>query len=291
MIFYKIELKTVPKFLFCCSVSVNNYKNSFENRQNYIEICIVEKGSIVYEENSGKKEIVMPNTLTTVTSGTNCTTSAYKGEVQCHTTVGVNALYKLTKYDSSSADISRLKDDLKNEGTFLLPYHSELDEKEYKSMLGLLKKLIAYCNSYKPSDKIMAISAWYKLCAGCTDTVLKRMDNSYPSYPPSAHIYTQKIQDYIFQNYKEKISVSDISAKLGISEGYMQRLFKGITGKSIIEFANEYKIKSAIEILKIQPARLSELAEQVGVDDPSYMSRLFKKVMGISFEEYINSYR
>ena len=51
---YKIELLSIPRFLFCCSVRVDNYKNEFRNRESFIEISLVEEGKITSDEN-GKK--------------------------------------------------------------------------------------------------------------------------------------------------------------------------------------------------------------------------------------------
>lgn len=288
MIFYKIELLTVPKFLFCCSVCVNNYKNVFENKKSYLEMCVVEKGRILYENNDGTKETIMPGSFNSINSDTDCRTSAVCGEEQCHTTVGVSVEYNITKYNTSEkTDIYKLKQELENERVFLLPYHLQPDDKTYKSIISRIKKIIIYYNSYKQSDKMRGLADWYNLCAEVTDMVLSELDNFSFAFPPSAHMYAGKVQEYIFAHSKDKISAAEIAESIGISEGYMQRLFKGITGKSIVEFTNEYRIKTLTEILKAHPVSLGEAAGQVGIDDPAYMSRLFKKVMGISFTEYM----
>lgn len=47
MKYYKITLNSVPKFLFCCAVTVNNYKNSFHKKPNFLEIAVNLDGCVV----------------------------------------------------------------------------------------------------------------------------------------------------------------------------------------------------------------------------------------------------
>lgn len=96
-------------------------------------------------------------------------------------------------------------------------------------------------------------------------------------------MYAECIRKYISEHLSERIAIPELADKMGISEGYMQNLFKNATGKSIIEFANEYKIRTAAEMATVYGMKLKDIAYQLGFDDPAYMSRLFKKIMGISF--------
>lgn len=286
MIFYKIELLGIPEFIFCCSVSVKNYSNQFIHRKNFIEISIVESGRVLFEED-GRREVVQPETLTVFSEDTNCKTSAYNNETQSHSTVGVNVPYRFTRYNSDDCiDIKKLKEELSGGNTFLLPKRLKMSSADSRTAAARIKKITALYNSYRQSDKIRAKAGWYTLCAFVSDIVLSELDNSYIFLSPSAHIYTKKAQDYIFEHYRESFSVSDIAERLGISEGYMQRIFKSVTGKSIITFTNEYRVKTAAEIIKIRPMKLSEIAYQVGIEDTAYMSRIFKKYMGMSYSEY-----
>lgn len=282
MCFYKIELETVPRFLFCCSVSVSEYKNEFKNRKNYIEICVMESGRILCEEYGGKKHILMPHALHVMTSDTAYRTSAYKGEIQCHTTVGVDVGYRLTRYENTY-DLGELKRELVKENTFLLPPDLKLGGGEYNPLLSRIKKIAVYYNSIYPSDKLRAAADWYALCAEVSDIVINELDNS--KLPPGQKMYAERIRKYISEHLSERIAIPELADKMGISEGYMQNLFKNATGKSIIEFANEYKIRTAAEMATVYGMKLKDIAYQLGFNDPAYMSRLFKKIMGISFSE------
>lgn len=113
---------------------------------------------------------------------------------------------------------------------------------------------------------------------------VSKLDNSELS--PSAKLYADRVIKYISGHLSERISIKAMALEMGISEGYMQNVFKSVTGKSIIAYANEYKIKTAAEMLKVQNMKLSDISGCVGIDDVAYMSRLFKSIMGVSFQEY-----
>lgn len=275
---YKIELQSVPRFLFCCSVTVDNYKNEFRNRANFLEISLVENGRIKAYEN-GEKYIIEPHTLNIITSDRNCVFSAEKNEIQRHSTVGVGAEYKITRCTLEEAKKSGIE-----ENVLFLKHLTKLDNTRYDSILMKIKKVAALYNSFGRTNKLSAVAAWYDLCAEVSAITLFEAEDCNCS--PSARLYAQQVWKYISEHLSERISVIDMAESLEISEGYMQNMFKKVTGKSIIEYANEYKIKTAAEMMKAYNMKLKDIAPRIGIEDAAYMSRLFKKVMGISFEEY-----
>ncbi len=277
---YKIELLSVPKLMFCCSVAVDNYKNVFKRNKNFLELTVIESGRISAIE-KGKERIIQPHTLLVLTSDTECRLSATGNERQCHTTVGVSAEYKLTK---CSPEEIKLHDLETKENVLFLPEMKALDDKTYNSLILKIKKIASNYYSFKKSSKLSAISAWYDLCSEITDMTLSEFGNN--RYSPSAVLYSERICKYVSEHLNRRISLSDMSESLGISEGYMQNTFKRVTGKSIVEYANEYKILTAAEMMRVKRIKLKDMAQILGIDDPAYMSRLFRKVMGVSFAEY-----
>ena len=90
------------------------------------------------------------------------------------------------------------------------------------------------------------------------------------------------------ENKSKSLSVEEIANHIGISGGYLHKIFKEITGLTIIEYINLYKINLVKQYVKSSKISLKEAAYQVGIEDPSYLSRLFKKTAGLSFREYCN---
>ena len=53
----------------------------------------------------------------------------------------------------------------------------------------------------------------------------------------------------IRKHFREKIYVEDIASALGISEGYLSRVFKKETGGSIQDYVNQVRVNRAADLL------------------------------------------
>lgn len=277
--FYKIELESLPEFMFCYSVTAENYKNEFRYPADFLEFSVIEEGRISANED-GEDYIIEPHSLLVPTSASNVSLSSASGEKQRHTTVGVRVKYRITEY-------SYIEKSEQKENVIYLPKVKKLDEKTYDLLLMKIKKIAAYYHSLRKGSSLKALSEWFDLCSGITKITLSDMDNTNKS--PSANLYADRVIKYISEHISEKIKIGRMAREMGISEGYLQNTFKRVTGKSIVEYANRYKVKTASELMTVQNMKLKDISSYVGIDDPAYMSRIFKKIMGVSFSEYKNS--
>ena len=72
---------------------------------------------------------------------------------------------------------------------------------------------------------------------------------------------------------------------MGISAGYLGKIFKTYTGKTIIEYINTAKLGKVRELMQDRGISLKEAGEQTGFENQHYLSRLYKKYMGRSARE------
>lgn len=121
-------------------------------------------------------------------------------------------------------------------------------------------------------------------------TVLAR--NYFESAKPniSDHFKTDKQLvlhsiDYIESNYKESISLAEITKKSMMSKNKFNKLFIDITGCSFKEYVNMCRIKKACEYIR-QGYKISVLYSLCGYCDFSTFYRNFKKIMGVSPNAY-----
>lgn len=91
---------------------------------------------------------------------------------------------------------------------------------------------------------------------------------------------------YIQENYNRKISLASVSDHIGLSSGYLCRIFKEETGVSINACINSLRMIRAGELLKDQNSYIKEVAVSVGFEDQLYFSRLFKRYYGMTPSEY-----
>jgi len=91
---------------------------------------------------------------------------------------------------------------------------------------------------------------------------------------------------HIQQNHAQRLSRQQIANAIGVSEDYLGRIFQQELGLSPIEYLNRYRIKEAKVLLCHSYARITDIAAQVGFDDPAYFSRAFRKQVGLSPRAY-----
>lgn len=279
MKYYKITLNSVPKFLFCCAVTVNNYKNSFHKKPNFLEIAVNLEGAVVVKNKDYSCVIKKPPALTVHTSLSDYDLYAYENQPQSHITVGVEAEYSICEVDEQTAKSRRREE----ENVVFLPDMLHLEPRERDALVRRIRKIADYRNSPAPGSKKKALGEWFDLCS---DIEKLRPLTYGGELSPSATLYAEKICAYVSTHISEKITVAEIAEKLGVSVGYAQNVFKKATGESIIEYVNRRKIETAVEMLRANNLKLKDVALNLGVDDPAYFSRLFKKVLGVGYEQF-----
>jgi len=90
----------------------------------------------------------------------------------------------------------------------------------------------------------------------------------------------KKIYDYIGLNYHEKIKVEEVAKLLNMTETTLSRLMKKRTGRSFINFLNDYRIGFATRWLTETNQDIAEIAFRCGFYNISNFNRVFKKSKG-----------
>ena len=81
-------------------------------------------------------------------------------------------------------------------------------------------------------------------------------------------------------------SVTEFSRLMGISRMQLYNKILSITGNTPIEFIRILRMKRAAKLLSKSQLNVSEVAYQVGFNDPKYFSIQFKKEFQISPSKY-----
>lgn len=85
---------------------------------------------------------------------------------------------------------------------------------------------------------------------------------------------------YIRRHYKEELTVDEICSRVGFSKYYFCRVFREITGKTVVETINFLRCSHARGLLLTGRCNVSESAERSGFHNLSYFSRTYKRHMG-----------
>ena len=90
----------------------------------------------------------------------------------------------------------------------------------------------------------------------------------------------KKIHEYIAHNYQEKIKIQEVAKLLNMTETTLSRLMKQRTGRSFINFLNDYRIGFASRWLTETNQDIAEIAFRCGFFNISNFNRIFKKNKG-----------
>ena len=90
---------------------------------------------------------------------------------------------------------------------------------------------------------------------------------------------------YIEQNRSKPIRLEDVCHAVSMSGNYLNTLFKSVTGRTIVQYASEYKLEQA-KLLLHQAYPIQEIAAMLGYYDLYHFSKAFKKATGQSPSRY-----
>jgi len=289
MKFYEIILRSIPRIRFACAVSVENYKNQFRHKENFLEISVNTGGVICIAHCNGEKEWVHAGMIMLVTQEMDCKTFADEGVCQSHVTVGADVKYECTLHDTDYMDYSAIQSRVYNDDAILLPYLFPLNER-YDDCVKLIRTIIGKNAERTQKNSCDVLATWFHLAGKLTDIVINEIEASDASMSPYSYRYIEAAKKYIAENYAHKLSVDDVASHTGISSGYLQLIFKRHVNMGVTEYINFHKIQLAKQYIQGRGLSLKEISLQLGIDDPAYMSRLFKKIEGISYREYHQKY-
>lgn len=89
-------------------------------------------------------------------------------------------------------------------------------------------------------------------------------------------------------NVEEDVSREDVAAHVCLNPAYLSRLFKKETGKNLIDYLIEIKMKRAKQLLDATGMTVGTIAQQVGYANFSHFTKMFRKYYGINPQEYRN---
>ncbi|MCU9614854.1 AraC family transcriptional regulator [Caldibacillus lycopersici] len=102
--------------------------------------------------------------------------------------------------------------------------------------------------------------------------------------------HVKRIIEWIDEHFCRPITLDNIASNLNISKYYMSRIFKDITGYTIMQYLMSCRINRAKYLLEIHPEKsILDVALESGFEDSSHFSRFFRKQMKMTPTEYRNS--
>lgn len=111
-------------------------------------------------------------------------------------------------------------------------------------------------------------------------TLLSRLKSDFlPGVAPTNKVIYDVV-DYIRNHLDSPLLLEHLSHRFAISEGYLSRKFKAVTGVGLNAFITQARIIHAEKLLTETTLSISDVAGLCGFNDSNYFASVFKKLKG-----------
>ena len=100
-------------------------------------------------------------------------------------------------------------------------------------------------------------------------------------------IFIQKVYNVVNDNISDtEFSMDDFAEKLLMSKSLLYKKIVSLTGEPPVEFIRRIRLNKAAGLIENNSGNLSEIASEVGFNNPAYFSECFKKQFGVPPSQY-----
>ena len=125
---------------------------------------------------------------------------------------------------------------------------------------------------------------YYRILTGPAGADLKSL---FTSDSQSNKIY--KAVEYITENYKDRLTINDIAAKVNMAPSTFFRVFKQITLISPLQYQKRLRLYEAQRLMLAESLTATEAAYNVGYESITQFTREYKKIFNSSPAKNIKS--
>jgi AraC-like DNA-binding protein len=93
----------------------------------------------------------------------------------------------------------------------------------------------------------------------------------------------------IERDYTERITIPELAEIAGVTEKYLCRFFKEVTGHTPTDYINRVRVEHACYEMKFNHRNVTEAAYESGFNEIGYFYKCFKKYKGIPPGKYMKS--
>ena len=96
-----------------------------------------------------------------------------------------------------------------------------------------------------------------------------------------------RAEQYVKDNFRDpNISLISVAKHVGMSAAHFSTVFSQTTGRPFITYLTAMRIERAKQLLTETAMKLSDIAMEIGYNEPNYFSHVFRKVEGMTPKEW-----
>lgn len=157
-----------------------------------------------------------------------------------------------------------------------LPIKLDANSKGYNQILSIIKDIIECYTSKLEAYELELKSLLFHFFSLLYKFDLVVTNTKAQILPEDVTSKIRFIINYITENYKEPLSIANLSELCGFSEYHFMKFFKKYIGMTCIEYINNYRLEEASKLLNITAKSIMDISLEVGFNSVSYFNKLFK---------------
>ncbi len=273
---YKVKINSLPKMVWACETTVDNYEWKNRNSRDMLEISFTKFGT--------KNITVNNNSYTLKNSALSCIMANEKREAFCEPEQLITIISVAVKFNNFMFEPCEITEaDYSDKTTLLLPAFLEnLPLADELEIIKILHKIIKLSSNNSENENIAFISDFFKLLHKIDIITRSKNDNK----KDNNNYYVKKVNYIINSKYNEKITLQSVASELNISPIYLSAMYKDYSGMNFSEQLLNVRMKHAEKLLIDQNIPTAKVAELCGFCDESYFRKKFKQFFGLNVREY-----
>ena len=158
---------------------------------------------------------------------------------------------------------------------------------EQAALVGILRENIEEAFNAQPRKIESLLLSTAQMTDLCIRSIIKLYESLYGEARPDVHNLTEEACEMIVNGiHTNELTISDISRKLGVSRGYLFRLFKRDMKISMCGYIRQVRIERACLLLTNTNMSMQDISVAVGIGDQNYFSRMFFREMHVTPTQY-----
>lgn len=131
---------------------------------------------------------------------------------------------------------------------------------------------------------------------GCIYIILSRLAKLYVNGAAKVSsnrnvAYVMSAVKFIKDNFNKKICLEDVASHVGLTSGYLQKIFNKERKTSVIEYLLRYRVEQSCKLLIETDKTIAQVSEAIGFSDIKNFHYAFKRVFGMTPNEYRMTHR
>lgn len=156
-----------------------------------------------------------------------------------------------------------------------------------KELFEELRQRFQEIDRYEYTHRIIGLFRILELLSTCKSTkLMSATAYSSTNFAVEANEPVSKIYTYLFNHYKEKITLREIADYVKQNPSALCRYFRQRTDKSIFQCLAEIRVEHACKLLSYSNLSVSQIAYESGYGNVSYFIKQFESITRQTPKEY-----